>query len=203
MNSVAILARGVRPDEPGVRMVGVVLDICEGCDWPCGSIFSRSVADRPALNFLRSTPARDATVVRHQYTCYEARFVFPHAFPRSEANLRKFVGLAWALSNRMSRFAAEAALSGVVFAPQPFPVARPPWDFIARGNAHTPSEWLEAFGIAPPSPAEIEAFEKAEAAELAVRLEEAKTFAAEFVEATRRAPHASEAAARTGRTPPT
>ena len=135
MSSAAILAPGVLPDEPGVHMVGVVLDICDGCDWPRDSD-RPSIADRSALNFLRSTPARDATVVRHQYTCYEARFVFPRAFPRSEANRRKFVGLAWALSNRLSRFAAEADLKGVVFSPQPFPVARPQSDFIARQGAY-------------------------------------------------------------------
>ena len=66
-----------------------------------------------------------------------------------------------------------------------------------------PNQWLERFGVAPPSPEEIEAFEKPEAAELAVRLEEAKVVAAELADVTRRAPRASEAAARTGRTPPT
>ena len=141
MNSVAILALGVRPDEPGVRVVGVVLDIYDGCDWPRGNVYRPSVADRSALNFLRSTSARGATVVRHQHTCYEARFVFPRAFPWSEANRRKIVGLAWMLSDRMSRFAAEAGLSGVAFSSQLFPVARPPWNFIAHGRAHTPREW--------------------------------------------------------------
>jgi hypothetical protein len=135
MSSAAILAPGVLPDEPGVRMVGVVLDICDGCDWPRGSGYQPAVADRSALNFLRSTPARDAAVVRHQYTCYEARFVFSHAFFTSEGNMYKFVGLARSLSDRMSRFAAEAGLRGVVFSPQSFPVARPRWDFIARGKA--------------------------------------------------------------------
>jgi hypothetical protein len=116
-------------------MVGVVLDICDGCVWPRDSD-RPSAGDRSALNFLRSTAARDATVVRHQHTSYEARFVFPHAFPRSEANMYKFVGLARALSDRMSPFAAEAGLRGVVFSPQPFPVARPRRDFIARQGAY-------------------------------------------------------------------
>ena len=54
MNSVAILALGVRPERARAsRMVGVVLDICDDCDWPRGSVYLPSVADRSALDLFR------------------------------------------------------------------------------------------------------------------------------------------------------
>ena len=115
-------------------------------------------------------------------------FVFPRAYPDTAANATKLELMASAISADLARRANAAGLAGPRFDPCPRPLPRWPREFVQHGLEREPKQWLAAFGLAPPSPEEIEAFEKAEAAELAVRLEEATAFAAKFAEATRRAP---------------
>ena len=133
--------------------------------------------------------------------------MFPRAYPDTAANATKLELMASAIAADLARRAKAAGLAGpcfgVEFDPCPRPLPRWPREFVQHGVEREPKQWLAAFGLAPPSPDEIEAFEKAEAAEVAARLDEAEAVAAMFAEATRRAPRASEAAVRTGRTPPT
>jgi hypothetical protein len=194
-----ILARGLAADAPGRRLISVAAYVTGSGSLPS---FDDASLERQALDFIRSTPARAAAIVYLQPAVYELRFVFPRAYPDTAANATKLELMASAIAADLARRAKAAGLAGrgfgVEFDPCPWPLPRWPREFVQHGLECEPKQWLERFGVAPPSPAEIEAFEQAEAAELAVRLEEAKAFAAMFAEATRRAPRASEAAVRTG-----
>jgi hypothetical protein len=205
-----ILARGLAAEAPGRRLISVAAYITGFRSLPSFDDapleeweIERQALERQALDFIRSTPARDAAIVCLQPGVYELRFVFPRAYPDTAANATKLELMASAISVDLARRAKAAGLAGPRFDPCPRPLPRWPRQFVQHGSAKEPKQWLAAFGLAPPSPEEIEAFEQAETAELAVRLEEAKAFAARFAEATRRAPRAAEAAVRTGRMPPT
>jgi hypothetical protein len=194
-----ILARGLAADAPGRRLISVAAYVTGSGSLPSFDDASlerwlqeweieRQALDRQALDFIRSTPARDVAIVCLQPGVYELRFVFPRAYPDTAANATKLELMASAISADLARRAKAAGLAGPRFDPCPRPLPRWPRDFVQHGREREPKQWLAAFGLAPPSPAEIEALDRAEAAELAVRLEEAKDFAAMFAEATRRAP---------------
>jgi hypothetical protein len=182
-----ILASGVAANAPGRRLVSVAAYVTRSGSSPSfddGSLqeweIKRKARERQALDFIRSTPARDAAINYLQrsasLTIYELRFVFPRAYPDTASNATKLELMAAAIAADLMRRAKAADLAGafgVAFEPCPRPLPRWPSEFVRHGSAKEPKQWLAAFDLAPPSPAEPVA------------------------------PRASEAAVRAGRTSPT
>jgi hypothetical protein len=183
-----ILARGLAADAPGRRLISVAAYITGSGSLPSFDDASlqrwlqewqieRQALDRQALDFIRSIPAGDTAIVRLQPGVYELRFVFPRAYPDTASNATKLELMASSISADLARRAKAAGLAGPRFDPCPRPLPRWPRQFVQHGLEHEPKQWLERFGLAPPSADEIEAFEKAEAAEVAAELAEVEAVA--------------------------
>jgi hypothetical protein len=181
-----ILATSVAPG-PGRRLISVAAYLSSSGSLPSFDDASlqiwlqeweleRQAFERQMLDFIRSTPAREAVINTLQHS-YELRFVFPRTYPDTASNATKLELMSSAIAAELMRRAKAADLAGPCFGVEfdacPRPLPRWPREFVQHGSAKEPKQWLAAFGLVPPSPEEIEAFERAEAAELAVRLEEA------------------------------